>query len=145
MPDARMIRRQIEERIKELDAIMAPLLSEYDQLKSVAASFVDNRPARPPAAPPRARRAPRNAPASARGVRAPRSAAGAKAPGGGSRSQQAVELIAAGPGVSAADLAKSMGISRNYLYRVLPKLEQRGVIRKQGRGYVLAASTNGEV
>jgi sugar-specific transcriptional regulator TrmB len=32
-------------------------------------------------------------------------------------------------------MAQKMGIQQNYLYRVLPDLEQRGDVRKEGRGW----------
>jgi DNA-binding IclR family transcriptional regulator len=34
-----------------------------------------------------------------------------------------------------ADVAQKMGIQQNYLYRVLPGLEQEGKVRKEGRGW----------
>ena len=55
--------------------------------------------------------------------------------GSGKRAQDALERIAARPGVTAAELAKAMGIKPNYLYRVLPGLEKEGKITKQGKGY----------
>lgn len=137
MPDAGMIRRQVEERIAELEAIIAPLRAEYDQLKSVAGSFADEGVA----AGPRPARRSRTAAPTPRPRRAAKAAAPSTNGGGRTRSQQAVQLVGATPGVTAAELAKAMGISRNYLYRVLPKLEQSGVIKKEGRGYMLASTS----
>jgi hypothetical protein len=54
---------------------------------------------------------------------------------GGTRAEQAVKLITATPGQSAADIARQMKIKPNYMYRVLAGLEQEGAIRKDGRGY----------
>jgi sugar-specific transcriptional regulator TrmB len=73
----------------------------------------------------------------------PRRRAGAKASGGrkrrkrrgGTRADQAVNLIAKQPGISASDVAKSMKIKPNYLYRVLGDLEKEGRVKKQGRQY----------
>jgi DNA-binding IscR family transcriptional regulator len=39
------------------------------------------------------------------------------------------------PGITIPELAAKMGIKQNYLYRVLPGLEQEGKIAKQGRGW----------
>ena len=52
-----------------------------------------------------------------------------------SRAQQAVAKIREQPGITASELAKSMGISANYLYRVLPRLEQEAKVAKHGKGY----------
>jgi len=54
---------------------------------------------------------------------------------GGSRGDQAVELITKKPGISASDVAKAMKIKPNYLYRVLGDLEKEGRVKKDGRKY----------
>ena len=54
---------------------------------------------------------------------------------GGTRGDQAVELIASQPGISASDVAKTMKIKPNYLYRVLGDLEKEGRVKKDGRNY----------
>lgn len=54
---------------------------------------------------------------------------------GGTRGDQAVELITKQPGISASDVAKTMKIKPNYLYRVLGDLEKEGRVKKQGRQY----------
>lgn len=54
---------------------------------------------------------------------------------GGSRAEQAVELIEAKPGITASDVAKAMKIKPNYLYRVLGDLEKEGRVKKDGRTY----------
>lgn len=54
---------------------------------------------------------------------------------GGTRADQAVNLIAKEPGISASDVAKAMKIKPNYLYRVLGDLEKEGRVKKQGRQY----------
>lgn len=54
---------------------------------------------------------------------------------GGTRADQAVNLIAKDPGISASDVAKQMKIKPNYLYRVLGDLEKEGRVKKQGRQY----------
>ncbi|MGN6275105.1 MAG: hypothetical protein ACTHNP_04125 [Solirubrobacterales bacterium] len=54
---------------------------------------------------------------------------------GGTRADQAVKLIEGQPGISASDVAKSMKIKPNYLYRVLGDLEKEGRVRKDGRQY----------
>jgi sugar-specific transcriptional regulator TrmB len=54
---------------------------------------------------------------------------------GGTRADQAVNLITSKPGISASDVAKTMKIKPNYLYRVLGDLEKEGRVKKDGRQY----------
>ena len=54
---------------------------------------------------------------------------------GGTRADQAVNLITSQPGISASDVAKTMKIKPNYLYRVLGDLEKEGRVKKDGRQY----------
>jgi transposase-like protein len=54
---------------------------------------------------------------------------------GGTRADQAVKLIEKEPGISASDVAKTMKIKPNYLYRVLGDLEKEGRVKKDGRNY----------
>ncbi len=81
----------------------------------------------------------RRAPGRPRG--ASTKAASGKAPAkrrrrrGGTRADQAVALIEKEPGISASDVAKTMKIKPNYLYRVLGDLEKEGRVKKQGRQY----------
>lgn len=117
VPDAGMIRKQVDARMAELEVLLDRLRTEHAQLERLAAIF----PAGDGPAPPRGIRPAWSAP--------PAGALGA------TRADQAVALITARPGLSATDLATAMGVSRNYLYRVLPKLERRGVIRKRRGGY----------
>src|SRR6478672_3454562 len=54
---------------------------------------------------------------------------------GGTRADQAVNLISKDPGISASDVANQMKIKPNYLYRVLGDLEKEGRVKKRGRQY----------
>src|SRR3954454_9678839 len=54
---------------------------------------------------------------------------------GGTRADQAVQLIESQPGISASNVAKTMKIKPNYLYRVLGDLEKEGRVKKDGRQY----------
>jgi sugar-specific transcriptional regulator TrmB len=58
---------------------------------------------------------------------------------GGTRADQAVNLIESQPGISASDVAKTMKIKPNYLYRVLGDLEKEGRVKKDGRQYYPAS------
>ncbi|HXS32264.1 MAG TPA: ParB/RepB/Spo0J family partition protein [Solirubrobacterales bacterium] len=54
---------------------------------------------------------------------------------GGSRADNALELIKANPKITAATIAMEMGIKPNYLYRILGDLEKAGKVKKAGREY----------
>lgn len=55
--------------------------------------------------------------------------------GSGTRAAQALQLVKSQPGITIPELAAKMGIKQNYLYRVLPGLEQEKKVTKQGRGW----------
>jgi predicted HTH transcriptional regulator len=57
---------------------------------------------------------------------------------GGTRADQAVNLIKQRPGITASEIAKSMKIKPNYLYRVLSDLEKQKKVKKKGRTYTAA-------
>ncbi len=54
---------------------------------------------------------------------------------GGTRADQAVSLVESKPGINASEIAKTMKIKPNYLYRVLGDLEKEGRVKKKGREY----------
>jgi len=54
---------------------------------------------------------------------------------GGTRADQALKLVQSNPGITVSELATSMGIAPNYLYRVMPTLEKEGKVKKDGRGW----------
>jgi hypothetical protein len=53
----------------------------------------------------------------------------------GTRADQAVKLVNDKPGISASEIAKTMRIKPNYLYRVLGDLEKEKRVKKKGRKY----------
>jgi hypothetical protein len=55
--------------------------------------------------------------------------------GSGTRSIQALELVKAKPGITIRELADAMGIKANYLYRVMPTLEQDKKVKRRGNGW----------
>jgi hypothetical protein len=55
--------------------------------------------------------------------------------GTGARAVQALTFVQGQPGITIPELAAKMGIKQNYLYRVLPGLEQEGKLEKKGRGW----------
>ena len=73
-----------------------------------------------------------------RAPRAPRRRGRGRPRGSGTRAKQALELVRARPGITIRELADSMGIHANYLYRVMPILESEGQVVKRDRGWHLA-------
>src|SRR3954451_3218788 len=54
---------------------------------------------------------------------------------GGTRADQAVKLIQQSPDITASEIAKTMKIKPNYMYRVLSDLEKQKRVKKSGRKY----------
>jgi predicted HTH transcriptional regulator len=54
---------------------------------------------------------------------------------GGTRAEQAVKLISENPDITASEIAKTMKIKPNYMYRVLSDLEKQKRVKKSGRKY----------
>jgi hypothetical protein len=120
-------RKEISARLKEL----RPLVDEYHRLEAAeqALSGVGTpspRAASTATAPRRARKARAKSSGTGRGGR-PK--------GSGTRAIQALELVKARPGITIPELAESMGIKQNYLYRVMPGLAEEGKVTKSGRGW----------
>lgn len=55
--------------------------------------------------------------------------------GGNTRSNQALELVRSKPGITIPEIASAMKIEPNYLYRVMPKLTQDGLVTREGAGW----------
>jgi hypothetical protein len=106
-------RKEIDARLREL----RPLVDEYQRLEkaSAALSGVGGQAAAAPR-----RRSGRR---------------GGRPRGTGTRAREALEMVRANPGITIKELADSMGIKANYLYRVMPALESEGQVKKQGGGW----------
>jgi len=140
-------RQEIAERLKELK----PLVDEYNRLEAAASALqgVGGTAAAATATAPRrrgpgrprgsvSRKASAPAPAKAAPAKAPAKKAGRRAgrrKGSGTRAAEALSFVQGQPGITIPELAAKMGIKQNYLYRVLPGLEQEGKVAKQGRGW----------
>jgi len=130
--------KDIEARRREL----APLVEEYRQLEEAAAALqgVDGSGSASRASSSGAGRSAAAAPS--RPARRRRRASGSagtgrrgRPRGSGKRAQQALDLVAGQPGITIPELAKAMKIQPNYLYRVLPGLEQDGKVKKKDKGW----------
>ena len=117
-------KREITARLKEL----RPLVDEFHRLEAAqqALDGVGVNGATPAGRTPSRRR---RASGSGSGTRRGRPK------GSGTRSKQALTLVQENPGITIPEIAERMGIAQNYLYRVLPGLEQEGLVSKQGRGW----------
>lgn len=120
-------KQEIAARLKEL----RPLVEEYHRLEAAAAAL-DGVTATPSAVPPAARRGRRPGAARASGNGSP---GRGRPKGSGTRSKQALEAVRGQPGITIPELAQTMGIAQNYLYRVMPELQKDGLVRKEGRGW----------
>jgi hypothetical protein len=138
-------RKEIAERLKELK----PAVEEYNRLEAAASALEGVGGTAATAVAPRRRgpgrprgsanrKAAVAAPAKAGRKRAGRSAASRRAgrrKGSGTRAAEALSFVQGQPGITIPELAAKMGIKQNYLYRVLPGLEQEKKVSKQGRGW----------
>lgn len=59
---------------------------------------------------------------------------------GGTRAEQAEKIVAKTPGVTAREIADSLKIKPNYVYRVMGDLVKQGQVTKKGTGYYPADS-----
>ena len=59
---------------------------------------------------------------------------------GGTRANQALELVRSTPGITIPQIAERMGIEPNYLYRVMPRLATDGQVKREGQGWHPASS-----
>jgi hypothetical protein len=139
-------RREIAQRLKELQ----PSVDEYNRLEAAAAALQGVRgPSASASASPR-RRGPgrprgsvsRKTATAAPAARTGRKKAGrpsarraGRRKGSGTRAAEALAFVQGQPGITIPELAAKMGIKQNYLYRVLPGLEQEKKVSKQGRGW----------
>jgi len=144
-------RREIASRLRELK----PAVDEYNRLESAASALAGVRGSASKASPTRRRRPGRpkgSVNRSKAATRTTRTTRTTKKPrrkpgrppgkrrvgrrkGSGTRAAQALSFVQGQPGITIPELAAKMGIKQNYLYRVLPGLQQEGKVAKQGRGW----------
>ena len=143
-------RQEIAQRLKELK----PAVDEYNRLEAAASALqgVGGSSATATAAPRRRgpgrprgsvnRKAASTTTKTKAKAKATRKKAGRPAKrragrrkGSGTRAAEALSFVQGQPGITIPELAAKMGIKQNYLYRVLPSLEQEGKLEKKGRGW----------
>ncbi len=131
-------RKEITDRLKELK----PLVDEYHRLEAAAGALagVGGSAVRSAAATATGKRGPGRPRGSSAKKAAPKPRKAAKRragrrKGSGTRAAEALTLVQGQPGITIPELAAKMGIKQNYLYRVLPGLEQEKKVTKKGRGW----------
>jgi hypothetical protein len=144
-------RQEITNRLKELK----PLVDEYTRLEAAASALagvggststsstaVTTRrrgPGRPKGSGTRKKAATApakaTAPKAARKPGRPAKRRAGRRKGSGTRAAEARSFVQGQPGITIPELAAKMGIKQNYLYRVLPGLEQENKVEKKGRGW----------
>jgi len=122
----------VEATLKDIDDRLRDIRQEVERLEAARAALGGTRrgPGRPRGST-NSRARPR-AGAAASGTRR-RARRGRR--GGATRANQALELVRSRPGITIPEIAQSMGIEPNYLYRVLPKLANEGQVKREGQGW----------
>jgi hypothetical protein len=136
-------RREISNRMKELQ----PAVDEFIRLQAAAAALADvggsastptrtrrRGPGRPRGSVNRTTRAVAAKP-KRKAARATTRRRAGRRKGSGTRAIEAYSFVQGQPGITIPELAAKMGIKQNYLYRVLPGLQQENKVTKRGRGW----------
>jgi hypothetical protein len=122
----------VDSTVKDIDSRLQELQGEVAKLQAARAALVGEprrSPGRPRSTGPRlgSSRPAARRPGRPRGRR-----------GGSTRSNQALELVRKKPGITIPEIAESLKIEPNYLYRVMPKLVGEGLVTRQGQGWTPA-------
>ena len=116
----------VDSTVKDIDSRLAELKQEVSKLEAARAALVGavrRGPGRPPGSTTKRRNGARR-PGRPRGRR-----------GGNTRANQALELVNSQPGITIPQIAETLKIEPNYLYRVMPKLVEDGQIKRDGQGW----------
>jgi predicted Rossmann fold nucleotide-binding protein DprA/Smf involved in DNA uptake len=128
----------VDSTVKGIDQRLTELKDEVAKLEAARSALVGSRrgPGRPRGTRATSARATRRSTSTT--SRRTRRTRGRR--GGATRANQALELVRSNPGITIPQIAKQMGIEPNYLYRVLPRLQEEGQIKRDGQGWVPASS-----
>ena len=127
----------VDSTVKEIDDRLRELKEEVSRLEAARNALTGGRrgPGRPRATRPRAQSTRRSAATPRRRPGRPRGRSR-----GGTRANQALELVRSTPGITIPQIAEKMGIEPNYLYRVMPRLATDGQVKRDGQGWHPASS-----
>jgi uncharacterized small protein (DUF1192 family) len=128
----------VDSTVKDIDSRLGELKSEVAKLEAARAALVGSNGRRGPGRPAAAKAAatvktPRRQARRAGRPRGRRS--------GNTRSNQALDLVRARPGITIPQIAEQLKIEPNYLYRVMPKLVSDGHVTRDGQGWHPAGSS----
>jgi hypothetical protein len=117
----------VDTTVRDIDSRLKELQEEVAKLQAARAALTGTRrgPGRP--------RSTESSSGSPRRGRRPGRPRGRR--GGNTRSNQALELVRSQPGITIPQIAESLKIEPNYLYRVMPKLVSEGLITRDGQGW----------
>jgi hypothetical protein len=124
----------VDSTVKEIDSRLRELKEEVSRLEAARSALIGGRrgPGRPPGSTSSSTRR--------RGGRRPGRPRGRRS--GGTRAAQALELVRNQPGITIPQIAESLKIEPNYLYRVMPKLVADGQVTRDGQGWHPAGGTS---
>jgi hypothetical protein len=130
----------VDSTVRDIDQRLSELKEEVARLEAARNALIGTKrgPGRPRGASPTARSPATRSPATrSRTTRKPGRPRGRR--GGNTRANQALELVRTQPGITITQIAESMRIEPNYLYRVMPRLAEEGQVRREGQGWHPAA------
>jgi hypothetical protein len=123
-------RQEIKSRLDEIK----PLVDEYHRLDAALSALEGVAPTASRTVAPR--RVKRTVAASGRKRASTTTGKRGRPRGSGTRAKEALELVTTRPGITIPEMAETMGIKQNYLYRVLPGLQKDGKVKKSGKGWM---------
>jgi hypothetical protein len=114
----------VDSTVKDIDERLRELKTEVSRLEAARSALVGRGPGRPRGSSSTTTRRRRRGPGRPRGRRR-----------GKTRAVQALELVRSKPGITIPEIAAQIKIEPNYLYRVMPRLEQEGQVKRDGKGW----------
>jgi hypothetical protein len=130
----------VDSTVKEIDDRLRDLKEEVSRLEAARTALTGGRrgPGRPRANAGRTRATSTRRSSTTTARRRPGRPRGRSR--GGTRANQALELVRSTPGITIPQIAEKMGIEPNYLYRVMPRLATDGQVKREGQGWHPASS-----
>jgi predicted Rossmann fold nucleotide-binding protein DprA/Smf involved in DNA uptake len=120
----------VDSTVKDIDQRLAELQQEVSRLEAARAALVGRGPGRPRGS---ASGRPRGATSTTTRRRGPGRPRGRRR--GKTRATEALDLVRSRPGITIPQIASEIKIEPNYLYRVLPRLEKEGLVKRDGKGW----------
>ena len=121
----------VDSTVKDIDRRLSELKVEVSKLEAARAALVGGR--RGPGRPSSANGASASTTTRRRTTRRAGRPRGRR--GGNTRANQALALVREKPGITIPEIATSLKIEPNYLYRVMPKLVEDGQVSREGQGW----------